>query len=311
MGDVWRKLKPLAAESWSFLNEIISNWSRDNAGLLAAAIAFYAMLSVAPLLILAVSVSSLIFGSQNAHHELILQLHSFAGREGTTALNQMTVDLNHPSTSIAASVAGGIALLLGASGVFMQLRAALNAIWNAAPKQEFFLLAYLKQWLSAILVVVITGAIIIVSIVSTMVLSAVDHLLVKVMLHPYHIIYLWRAGNILITYVVITLLFAMLFKIVPDVVIGWKDALIGAIVTAALFDIGKYALDLYFRHTTVGSLYGAAGSLVVFLLWIYYSSQIFLFGAEFTHVYARRHGRGIRAMYGEQPGRQEKKQRYG
>lgn len=266
-------------------------WSNDNAPRLGAALAFYTMLSIAPLLIVVTAVAGLLFGDEAASGQLRYQLATLIGNDAAETIQSMVANAHQRDTGIFATVVGVITLFLGASSVVAELRSAMNQIWdvpvdNSATGIKAFT-DLIRERSYAFLLVLGVGFLLLVSLVLTAGIAAIGAYTNRILPMPEPV---FQALNFLVPFVVITLLFALMFKVLPDVSVQWKDVLVGAAATALLFSLGKLLIGLYLGKSSVGSTYGAAGSLVVVLIWIYYSAQIFFFGAEFTQVYANQHG---------------------
>lgn len=260
----------------TILKETLADWQKDKASRLAAALAFYTTVSLAPLMIVVLAVSGFLFGPDAMRGHLAEQLSGLVGPQAAAFIQEIVQSASTEKSGVLASVLGVLTLMLGASGVFGQLQDALNTIWNVEPPQRSFWGTIRARFLSLTLVFGV-GFLLMVSLVMSAVLAAFSKP-VGVYAPLFHE---------LISMSVFTLLFAMMFKILPDVRVAWRDVWIGALVTAVLFTLGKIGIGLYLGHSAVGSSYGAAGALVVLLFWIYYSAQILFFGAEFTQVYSR------------------------
>ncbi|WP_216910785.1 YihY/virulence factor BrkB family protein [Synechococcus sp. CCY 0621] len=267
------------------IRETIAEWKQDNVPLHAAALAYYTIFSLAPLLLIAIAVAGAVFGEEAARGELVRQIQGLVGKEGAVAIQAMIENASRPGTGgVLASVVGFLLLLLGASGVFGQLQMALNTIWNVEPKpgrgwRDFLI----SRFLSFAMVLVI-GFLLLVSLLrSSLLVAAGDALNRRMPGLPI----LGQALNLMISLGVITVLFASIYKYLPDVRVPWRDLWVGAAATSVLFNLGKTAIGLYIGNSSFDSTYGAAGSLVVLLIWIFYSTQILLIGAEFTQVYSR------------------------
>jgi len=264
------------------IKETIEAWSKDKASRLAAALAYYAIFSIAPLLIVIIAITGLIFGESAARDEIAHQIEGLVGREAAAMIQTMIANINNPASGIIASIIGVSTILFGASGLFNQVQSALNTIWHAPPRQDKGITSFVKQRLTHFAMVFGVGAVLLFSLFTDIVLTAISEY--------FGIDPLPQARNFSTLFVTTTLLFAVIYKVLPDVKIAWRDVAIGAAVTALLFNAGKILIGSYMGRSSVGSAYGAAGSLVVLLVWIYYSMQIFLLGAEFTHVYALKFG---------------------
>jgi membrane protein len=280
------KLKDL----WGLLKETYQEWSEDKAPRLAAALSYYTIFSLAPLLVIVIAIAGLVFGQAAAQNRINVQIEGLIGQPGASAIQAMIASASNPRAGIIATVIGIVTLLLGAAGLFGQLQDSLNTIWEIQTKPEKGLGGLIKKRFLSFTMVLGIGFLLLVSLVITAALSALDNFTTQ--LFPgFELVF--QVVNFLISFGVITLLFAMIYKILPDAKLGWRDVWLGAAVTALLFSIGKLLIGLYLGHASVTSSFGAAGSLVVVLLWIYYSAQILFFGAEFTQVYARRYGSGV------------------
>jgi len=257
-------------------------WLDDDAPTLGAALAFYTLFSLAPVLIVAVSVAGLVFGDKAAQGEIVRQFQGLMGTQGATAIETILQSTNQPGLGVLATALSLLAILVGASGAFNELQDALNIIWKVHSTKSFWRVA-LRHRVFSLGLVVATGFLLLTSLVITASLSAAERLVGTLL--PISIVVL-QSMNFVFSFVVITLLFALIFKLIPDTIIPWRDVWMGAAVTSLLFTVGKVLIGFYLGHSALTSAYGAAASLVVFLIWIYYSAQILLFGAELTHVYA-------------------------
>jgi membrane protein len=278
-------------EAWSLLREAVAAWSDDHASSMGAALAYYTVFSIAPMLVIAIAVAGLVFGAEAARGEIVEQLRGLMGEEGAQAIEALVRSAAKPHEGIAATAVAVCVLLVGATSVFVELQSALDRIWHAPEKTREGLWALLRSRLLSFGMILGLGFLLTVSLV----LSAVVSALGKVW-GPYLGVWLILAEvlNFVIGLGLVTVLFAMIYKLMPNVPVRWRDVWTGAAVTALLFSIGKVLIGLYIGRSGVTSSFGAAGSLVVLLLWVYYSAQIFLLGAEFTRAYARRRiGRGV------------------
>jgi membrane protein len=274
---------------WKLLSATYTKWTEDHAQGLGAALAFYAVFSLAPLLLIVIAISGLVFGQEAALGQIIGQVQGLVGEESANAIQSMIEEARKPSAGIIATVLAMVMLLLGATGVFAQLQEALNTIWRVEEKTGEGFVKILKDRFISLLAVLGTGFLLLISLVISAGLSAVGTTLGHFLPVPG---FLLQIVNFFVSFAIVTFLFAMIYKLLPDISIQWGDVWIGATMTSFLFTIGKFLIGLYLGKSDVGIAYGAAGSLVVILIWVYYASQIFLFGAEFTAVYA--HARGSR-----------------
>ncbi len=275
---------------WGLLKDTFNEWNEHKAPRLGAALAYYTLFSIAPLLIVVIAMAGLVFGQRAAEGQLVGEIRGLVGDEGAKLIQSMIENARQPASSIAATLIGLATLLLGALGVFAQLQDALNTIWGVAPKPGRGVLSIIQDRLLSFTMVLGTGFLLLVSLIISTALAALGKFFGQLMPIPPFILELI---NFVMSFAVITLLFALIFKYLPDAHTAWNDVWIGAAVTSLLFTIGKLLIGWYLGNNAVGSTYGAAGSLVVILLWIYYSAQILLFGAEFTQVYANRYGSRI------------------
>ncbi|MDQ2839456.1 MAG: YihY/virulence factor BrkB family protein [Acidobacteriota bacterium] len=271
-------------QAFGLLKQTASQWSDHNAPRLGAALAYYTLLSIAPLLILIVGICGLVFDKNHAEQQLLTQVRDMVGPSATKSLQAVLNNAHRPGSGIVASVIALVTLLFGASGVFVELRDSLNTIWDAPPKPSSGWRGLIWQRIVSFGMVLALGFLLLVSLVLSATLAVVTNFFDGFV--PLRAAILGEAANFIVPLLAISVLFALIFKFVPDVPIRWRDVVIGAIATAVLFQIGKALLALYLATAAVGSTYGAAGSLVAFVVWVYYSAQIFLFGAVFTRVYA-------------------------
>ena len=273
------------------LKETVKEWQEDKAPRLAAALAYYTAFSIAPVLIIAIAIVAVVFGEEAAQGNIVAQLRGLVGEQGAEAIQTMIENSRKPAEGTIATIISVIILLFGASGLFAELQDSLNTIWNVAPKPGQGIKSVVKKRFVSFGMVLGIGFLLLVSLVLSAGLSAVGNYFGNLI--P-HLVLLWQFLNFAISFGVITVLFAMIYRLLPDVKIAWGDVWLGAAITSLLFAVGKWAIGLYLGNSSVGSTYGAAGSFVVFLLWVNYSAQILFFGAEFTQVYANKYGSQIR-----------------
>jgi membrane protein len=271
--------------------DTFKDWSEDKAPRLGAALSYYTVFSLAPLLIVVLAIVGLVFDATSARDEIVKQVRSTFGAGTEEMILNMLNNANHRGSGIMATVIGGATALAGAAGLFGQLQDSLNTIWEVQPKPGQGFLATLKNRFLSFAMVLGTGFLLLTSLALSAGLAALGNYMQGQFVGIPE--WLLHGINLVVSFGVITLLFAMIFKVLPDVEIQWRDVWVGAALTAFLFTIGKFALGLYLGKGDVGSAYGAAGSLVIMLLWVYYAAQILFFGAEFTQVYARKYGSRI------------------
>ena len=262
-------------------------WVSDNAPRLGAALAFYTIFSLVPVLVVAVSVAGFVFGEKAAQGEIVRQFQSLMGTQAATAVELITHGTSRPTLGFFATALGLLAIVVGASGAFNELQDALNTIWKVDSSTKSFWTVTLKQRFFSLGLVVASGFVLLTSLVVTTVLAAAKRLISDSL--PMSFILL-ASISFLVSFGVITVLFACILKFIPDTKIPWRDTWIGAVVSTLLFTLGKAVMAFYVSHSALVSAYGAAASLVMFLIWVFYSAQILLFGAELTHVYAVKYG---------------------
>ena len=284
-------------------------WKEDNASRLSAALAYYTIFSLAPLLVIVIAITGLIWDAGAVRTQILSQVQSLVGAEGAEFVANLMTNTGSPGEGILALVIGILTLLFGALGVFNELHNSLNIIWNVrVEKPKGFLQSLKKLILDRLLsftMILGIGFLLLVSLVVTAGLSATQETIGDAVPIPE---FLLQIVNLVISLGVITVLFALIFKFLPDVRINWRDVWMGAFVTSLLFSFGKTAIGLYLGNSAVASTFGAAGSLVLLLLWIYYSAQILFFGAEFTQVYANNYGLKMLAEGGKKFTRPEAKE---
>jgi len=275
---------------WKLLSATYTKWAKDHAQSLGAALAFYAVFSLAPLLLIVIAIAGSVFGQEAAQGQIIGQIQGLVGEESANAIQSMIEEARKPAAGIIATVLAMVMLLLGATGVFAQLQEALNTIWSVEEKPGEGLWKLLKDRFVSLMAVLGTGFLLLISLIISAGLSAIGAALGNFLPVPG---FLLQIINFFVSFAIVTLLFAMIYKLLPDISIQWGDVWIGAIIASLLFTIGKFLIGLYLGTSGVTSTYGAAGSLITVLLWVYYSSLIFFLGAEFTQVYAREYGSGV------------------
>ena len=275
-----------ASRTGAFLREVFDEWSKDDALSLGAALAYYTIFSMAPLLVLIIALAGLVFGREAAQGEIVGQLKGTIGEAGAQTIEDMIARASAPSSGVIATVISLVTMVFGASTTFGQLQSSLNKIWDVKTRRSG-VRGQVQRRLVAFAMIVATGALLFLTLAASAALSGV---------HTWLELYWPIAAQVLpvanfaVSFAVVTALFAMIFKVLPDTHIEWGDVWAGAAVTALLFTIGKAAIGVYLGRASVTSVYGAAGSLVLILLWIYYSAQLLFLGAEFTEVWSRWRG---------------------
>jgi membrane protein len=277
----------------SLIWETIKAYFEDNVSRLGAALAFYTTFAVAPLLVLAVALASIIFDEATARERVIGEIEQMVGSQASQAIRTVEPPVSHTGTTIATIIGVGT-LVVGALGVFVHLQDALNVIWRVKPRDKEPWWMMVKRRLFSLAMVTATGFILLVSLIVSAALSWVGEHAVQRLGWPEGTL---QALNFILSFAVITFLFAMVFKLLPDAEVRWNDVWLGAVATALLFNLGKMALSWYLSRASVMSSYGVAGSLIALLLWVYYAAQIVFIGAEFTRVHADARGGGAPAPH--------------
>lgn len=271
--------------AWQILRQAAHDWIVDRASQKGAALAFYGVLSLAPLLVIVLALAALLFGKEAARGHIAEELQDLIGSEGAVAVEAMIDNSRQLEWGSFAALLGLATLLFGASGAFAQLQDSLNEIWETPSHSSAGILELMRDRFLSFVVVLGTGFLLLVSLALSAAIAAVGKYLGETLPGTEPI---WHLGNSVVSFVLAMTLFALIFKVLPDVKIAWRDVWVGAALTAALFTVGKQVIGLYLGKSGLGSTYGAGGSVVVLVLWLYYSSQILLFGAELTHVCAAR-----------------------
>ena len=271
----------------SIFRTALSAWWDDDVPRLGASLAYYTLFAIAPVLLVATAIAGMVFGAEAVRGEIVGQLDQLIGGEGAGAVQRLLEGASQRRAGIVAGLVGSVAFIVAATGAFLELQAALNTIWRVKPKPGVNLKAFAIDRLRSFGLVVAVGFLLMVSLAVTAALAALGG---------------WLAGRfpsipsalggitVLVSLLVSTALFALLYRVLPDVHLRWRDVSMGAFVTAVLFTVGQQFIGLYLGQSSVASSYGAAGSIMILLLWVYYSCQILLLGAEFTRAYALHHG---------------------
>ncbi len=271
----------------SFLREVATEWSKDNALSLGAALAYYTLFSLAPLLLLIIAIVGLAFGRAAAQGEIVTRVGGAVGPEAATVIEGMIRSASVPASGVIATVISLVTMFFGASGVFGQLQSSLNQIWGVTAGRRRGVRGMVRQRVASFSLILAIGFLLFLSLLASTVLAAVREILAE---HLPVLAGILPPLNFLVSFLMISALFALIFKVLPDARMRWWDVWPGAAVTALLFTVGKSLIGIYLGRKGSTSVYGAAASLVVLLLWVYYSAQILLIGAEFTEVYSRRYG---------------------
>lgn len=278
------------------LQETFKDWQEDKASRIAAALAYYTVFSISPLLVIAIAIAGAFFGQETAQEQITEQLTTLVGEDGVTPILLALNNMSQPKIRGVASLISIGVLILGASGIFAQLQDALNTVWKVKPQPGQGIIPFIRKRLFSFLMVLVIGFLLILSLIVSAIVSTLNKYRIDFLPGSTIILWgdLWGNLNFIASLGLLTFLFGLMFKYVPDVKIAWKDVFVGSVITALLFLFGKFLLGLYLSKGSLGSAYGAAGSLIVFLAWVYYSAQIVLLGAEFTQVYTRMYGSKIR-----------------
>ena len=276
---------------WQFLKDTITQWIEDEPFQLGAALSYYTLFSFAPLLIIAIAIAGFAFGREAAQNQIVETIQGLIGRDSARAVQEMIQNAsNKPETGMISSMVGIVALLFGAGGVVGQLQTSLNTIWGVTPKSGQGVWGVVRQRFISYAMVLGIGFLLLVSLVISALLTSLTQVMGTFLGGTALVAH---GLDLIVSFAFVTALFAMIYKFLPDVRIHWKDVWIGAALTSFLFTVGKFFIGLYLGSSGVTSAYGAAGSLITILLWVYYSSLIFFLGAELTQVYASRYGSGV------------------
>src|SRR5918993_1140774 len=277
--------------TWDIIKQTVLNFFQDDSFSYASSIAFYTIFSLPAILIISLSIGSTFYERDVVQQELVNQVARLIGEKSAADVEQILINAALDSTGTVAKIVGIATLIFSATTVFISLQTSLNKIWGIKPKPERGIVKYLLDRLLSLAMVISIGFLLLVSLVFDTVLVVFQNSLTKIL--AGWALYLVTAVNIVVSLGLITVIFAILFKVLPDAKIKWKDVWVGAVVTTAFFALGKYLIGFYLGNSSVNSAYGAAGSLVIILIWVYYSTVIFLFGAELTSVYAEKLGSDI------------------
>jgi len=280
-------MPPILKSIRELVKQTLSEWIDQDVSRMAAALAFYTIFAIAPLFVIVLAITGFFFGEQAAGRELFSQVSGLVGSEGGEAIQSLVNAAHKPETGAWAELITVATLFVGATGVFVQLQDALNAMWGVRRLPGRGLRNFIRDRLLSFALILGIGFLLLVSLVLSAGFSAMGKFMVG-LLPAYKIV--WQGINFVVSLGVITVLFAMIFKVLPDVKIAWRDVWIGAIITALLFNLGQLLFGLYLGGSSVISGFGAAGSLVIVLLWVYFSAQILFFGAKFTQIYSNRYG---------------------
>jgi membrane protein len=284
---------------WGLLKRTVAQWIEDQPFQLASSLSYYTLFSLAPLLIIVIAIAGFAFGRDAAEHQIVGTIQGMIGQQSAKAVQEMIQNAgSQPKTGILSAVIGVVTLILGAGGVVGQLQTSLNTIWGVTPKPGQGVWGFVRQRFISFAMVLSIGFLLLVSLVISAVVTSLTQFMgsflggAEIVAHVL---------DLFVSFILVTALFAMIYKFLPDVRIQWRDVWIGAALTSVLFTVGKFLIGLYLGHSGVSSAYGAAGSLITVLLWVYYSSLIFFLGAEFTQVYASQYGSGVTPTENAEP----------
>jgi membrane protein len=297
IGTPWgtrRYHKPIKSFRWcdikALLGESFEEWVRHKGPRLGAALAFYTLLSLTPLLLIAISIGGLVFGAKAAESQIVWQIQDLIGRQGADGIQALLEGTRNSTHGILATALGFLTLFFGASGVLVELRDALNTIWEVPPVPTIGIKGLVKmgrERLFSFALVLAIGFLLLVSLLVSAWIAVLDTFSARLL--PVSNVIL-HVSNVLLSFVVITGLFATIYKVMPDARIEWREVILGGAVTSLLFTLGKLFIGFYLGRASFASTYGAAASVVVVIVWVYYSGQIFFLGAEFTKLFANRYG---------------------
>jgi membrane protein len=280
------------------IKETYQGWITDKASRLSAALSYYTAITIAPLLVLLVAAIGSFYGEDSDQAQLAWQIRGLVGVEAARAAEAVVQSADQPTLVGIAGVLSLLTVMWGMSNVFVELQDSLNTIWGVELKPDAGIMQTIRERFLSFGMILVIGFLLLISLVLTTILSAMSTFLGGLL--P-EMALLWQAVNLVLSFAVTTLLFALIYKVLPDVKFAWRDVWMGATFTALLFTTGKWLLSLYLGNTSLSSAYGAAGSLVVLLIWIFYSAQIFFMGAEFTQVVASHFGEGVEPDEKSQP----------
>jgi len=278
-------------KTWALLKETYTEFDEDNAIKLSASLSYYTIFSLPPLIMIILSICGVFFGVEAVTGQFFGQINGLVGNDAARQIQEMIKNVELSNSNVFATIVGVVTLIIGASGVFAEIQSSINFIWGLKPKPKKGLVKFVVNRLMSFSMIAVVGFLLLVSLTVNTVMDALNS---RLMLYfPDATIYLFYVLNTIVLFASTTMLFSIIFRTLPDGEIAWKDTLIGAGVTSILFMIGKFLIGLYLGNSSVASAYGAAGSVIIILIWVYYSAIILYFGAEFTKVYAISYGKKI------------------
>ena len=284
---VGSKLSRVGKGAFALARDTFRDWSADNAPRLGAALSYYTVFAISPLLVLVIAVAAFCLGTEAARGEIVDTLQSVVGQDIAKTIQEMLVRTKQSGSGPVATIISLVTLIIGGTGVMVELKAALNAVWRVKPKGDKPVMSQIRTRLVALALLLSMGFLLLVSLVASAALAWISSQLESVLPQWIMLGYVVNEG---LSIAGVALIFALIFKLLPDAKVTWHDVWIGALVTSLLFHLGKFLIGFYLGTASVTSSFGAAGSLAALLVWVYYSSQIVLLGAEFTRTYAERFG---------------------
>lgn len=264
---------------WLLIKQTISFWNKDNISQLSAALAYYTIFSITPFILLFITLAGFVLGKEDVKTKILTQIADTVGKDSANQVNSMIQAASNFSTNSLAILMGIIVLFIGLMGFFWELQTSVNKVWGVKPKEGLGIYHIIKHRLLSFTLVLGVIFLLLVSLIINIMITAISNYL---NIYISSTDYLWSFVNFVVSFVFLSFLFAMIFKILPDAVIRWRDVVLGSIFTAFLFTVGKLILEIYIGHSHLASAYGAAGSLIIILVWVYYSAQILFIGIEFT-----------------------------
>jgi membrane protein len=276
---------------WDLLSETYKKWQEDSAQTLGAALAFYTTFSMAPLLIIVIAIFGVILGRDTVQVEILKRAQDLIGVQGADAVKMMIEAAYRPGSGLPATIIGILVILIGSTSALAMLKQTLNLMWGARPDPKTPVWNLVKVRLLSFVMILVIGLLLVLSLLLSIVLSLVTGFFQNLVPVPVFFI---QIADLTLSFLLITLLFAVVYKVLPDVSIAWTDVWVGSAITAILFTLGKFLFSLYLGRSSISSAYGAASSLAIILMWVYYSAQVFFIGAEFTQVYANRYGSHVK-----------------
>jgi membrane protein len=287
-----KRTPPSLKTFWRSIRQAAVDFNDDNAFKLAASLSYSMIFAIGPLLIVVISLAGIFWGQQAVEGKIYLQIKDLVGNAAAVQIQDFIKYIQQSQHTMAGAIVGGVVLVIGATGVFTEIQGSINYIWAIQAKPKKGWLYLLISRLISFSLIVVFGFISMVSLVINSLMDLLSDFLVRYFSHLT--VYFFYGVNLLLVLAVTVLLFMIIFRILPDAIIRWRDAFVGAVFTGALFMLGKLLISIYLSHSNIGMMYGAAASVMIILVWVYYSSIILYFGAEFTKSYAIRHGSGIR-----------------